>query len=445
MPDPISSFISIQTFLATSSLFSQGEVIMLVLMFMSMLFLLVMSAFISASEVAFFSLKKAQIQGLSEHKNKAGKIATDLVKNPKKLLTTILIFNNTINIGFVLLSYMFFGELFPAKADEGFVIGIQIFFVTPMLVLFGEIIPKIYATKKGIKIILVMARPILFLSVVFHLFSKILIAISSLFDKVFKEEKRNLSVAELSKVHDIVENHQGNEQEQKMLDGILEFGNTDVKMVMKPRVDVTAIDIAQSFPEVKKLILSSGFSRIPVYESSFDEIKGLLYVKDLLPHLNKGDEFDWQLIVRQPFFVPENKKLDDLLIAFQEKKIHLAIVIDEYGGTSGIVTMEDVLDEIIGDIRNEFDDDELEYSRLDDHTFVLEGKIQLKDLYRILEIEGDDFDQVKGDSDTVAGFVLEQKGDFPKKGEQITFNNYVFTMEAMDKKRIKRVKLEIKK
>jgi putative hemolysin len=439
-----SYFAAIQPLLKDNGLFTQVEVLQLIAMMLAMLVLLIMSAFISASEVAFFSLKKAEIQDLVINKNKSGKIAADLVKNPKKLLTTILIFNNSINIGLVLLSTIFVSRIAIFGGPSFVYIVIQVVVVTSFLLLFGEILPKIYATKKGLKTILFMARPILFLSIVFHFFSKGLIAISSLFDKVFKEEKRNISIDELSKVHDIVENHQGNEQEQKMLDGILEFGNTDVKMVMKPRVDVTAIDIAQNFAEVKELILASGFSRIPVYESSFDEIKGLLYVKDLLPHLSKGKDFSWQLMVRKPFFVPENKKLDDLLIAFQEKKIHLAIVIDEYGGTSGIITMEDVLEEIIGDIKNEFDDAKLAYSKLDEQTFVLDGKIQLKDLYRILNIEGEDFDKVKGDSDTVAGFVLEQKGDFPFKGEKIIFDDYVFEVEAMDKKRIKRVKLEIK-
>jgi len=443
LADPIGYLVSSQSFLMTNSLFTQFEVIQLLVMLVAMVVLLVMSAFISASEVAFFSLKKAEIQTLSENKNKAGKIAADLVKDPKKLLTTILIFNNTINIGLVLLSTIFVSKIMVFGGPDLLYAVIQVVVVTAVLLLFGEILPKIYATKKGLKTILFMARPILFLSVMFHVFSKGLISISSLFDKLFKEEKRKLSVDELSKVHDIVEHHHGSEQEQKMLDGILEFGNTDVKMVMKPRVDVTAIDVGQSFSEVKELILTCGFSRIPVYEKSFDKIKGVLYVKDLLPHLAKGDDFSWQIIVRQPFFVPENKKLDDLLIAFQEKKIHLAVVIDEYGGTSGIVTMEDVLEEIIGDIRNEFDDDKLEYSKLDEHIFVLDGKIQLKDLYRILSVEGGEFDEVKGDSDTVAGFILEQKGDFPFVGEKVIFNNYTFTVEAMDKKRIKRVKLEV--
>ena len=404
-----------------------------------------MSAFISASEVAFFSLKKAQILELEQNKNKAGKVAADLTKDPKKLLTTILIFNNTINIGLVLLSTIFVSKLTVLGGPPELYTTIQVGVITAVILLFGEILPKIYATKKGIQTILFMAKPIVFLSAIFHVFSKILIVLSSIFDKVFKEEKKNISVDELSKVHDIVQKNQGSEQEQKMLDGILDFGSTDVKMVMKPRVDVTAIDLGQNFTEIKELILSCGYSRIPVFEHSFDKIKGLLYVKDLLPHLSQGKDFSWQQIVRQPFFVPENKKLDDLLIAFQEKKIHLAIVIDEYGGTLGIVTMEDVLEEIIGDIKNEFDDNKLAYSKLDESSYVLEGKIQLKDLYRILNIEGEEFEEHKGDSDTVAGFILEQKGDFPFKGENISFKNYLFTIEAMDNKRIKRVKLKIDK
>lgn len=423
--------------------FNSADYLQLTLLVLGMLILLGLSAFISASEIAFFGLKKSTVNELASSKSKSGKIAADLIKDPRKLLTTILIFNNSINICLVLLSTVFVDKVMLMGGPAYLYTIIQVVVITSVILLFGEIMPKIYATKKGKSTVLLMARPIFYLSILFHFFSVVLVAISSMFDKVFKEEKKNISVDELSKVHELVQEHQANAQEKKMLDGILEFGNTDVKRVMKPRLDVTAIEFGQSFSQVKDIILSCGYSRIPVYEESFDKIKGVLYVKDLLPHIGKKEEFEWQKIIRQPFFVPENKKLDDILIEFQEKKIHLAVVIDEYGGTSGVVTMEDVIEEIIGDIRDEFDDDELEYSKLDEKRFVLDGKIQLKDLYRILEIEGEDFEENKGDSDTIAGFILEQKGDFPFKGEKISFGDYTFTIEALDKKRIKRVKLEI--
>lgn len=441
MEDPLSYSLEFSFFLLSG--FSQGQLLQLIVLPVVMLILLLLSALVSASEVAFFGLSKTEINELDES-SKQGKVVSRLMDEPKKLLTTILIFNNSLNIGLVILSTIFFNQIkFHIGGEEWIYTFIQIVLVTSFILLFGEIMPKIYATKKGKETALFMAKPLLWLSVVFYFFSMVLIWISSFFDKIFKEEIRNISVDELSEVHDMVEDYEGTEHEQKMLDGVLEFGNTDVKQVMKPRTEVVAIEFSESYETVKEVILSSGYSRIPVHDSGFDNIKGVLYIKDLLPHIAKQENFAWQDLLRQPFFVPENKKLDDLLIEFQEKKIHLAIVIDEYGGTSGLVTMEDVIEEIIGDIHDEFDDDELEYSKLGDNKYVFDGKTQLKDLYRVLDIEGSDFEENKGDSDTIAGFVLEQRGDFPKKGEQVVFDDYTFTVEAVDKKRIKRIKLEM--
>ncbi len=403
-----------------------------------------MSAFISASEIAFFGLKKVDVNDLNQKNAKVGKIVADLIKRPKKLLATILIFNNSINIGLVILSTIFVDKIEGLTAPSNWFFPIQLIVVTSLILLFGEILPKIYATKKGKKTALVMARPIMVLSYVFHALSMILISISNLFDKSFKQENRSISVDELSRVHKMVDNLEGGEQEQKMLEGILAFGNTEVKNAMKPRVDVVSLDINSSFTAVKDLIMLSGFSRVPVHENGFDNVKGVLYIKDLLPHINKGDEFEWVSIIRQPFFVPENKKLDDLLIEFQEKKIHLAVVVDEYGGSSGVITLEDVIEEIVGDMRDEFDSPEVEYSKLDNYRYVMEGKTQLKDFYRIIGIDGEVFEKNKGDSDTLAGFVLELKGDFPFKGEIIVYDNYTITIEELEKRRIKRVKVEIK-
>ena len=421
----------------------QLEVTEILLFLVIMIILLVCSGLISASEVAFFGLSNTDINDLEKNKGKSGKLVAQLMKKPKKLLTTILLFNNTVNIGLVILSTLVVEDLKILGGSDWFYLILQIVVVTAVLLLFGEILPKVYATKKGVTTALFMARPIQFLSIIFSGISLVMVGLSSMLDKLFKAEKRHLSVDELSKVHEMVEGYEGNEQEQKMLDGILEFGNTDVRRVMKPRTDVRSLEIKQNFAEVVSIILDSGYSRIPVHENGFDNIKGILYIKDLLPYLSEGPDFEWQKLLRTPFFVPENKKLDDLLIEFQEKKIHFAVVVDEYGGTCGVITMEDVIEEIVGEIRDEFDDDELEYSKLDDHKYVLDAKIQLKDLYRILDIDGDEFEEHKGDSDTIAGFILELKGDFPHHKEKINFQHYEFTIEAMDKKRIKRVLLEI--
>lgn len=440
MEEPPSQVLNFPIFLKVTS---QIDLLHVGLFLVVMVILLVLSALISASEVAFFAMSHTEINELEKQGSKSGKAAAQLMKKPKTLLTTILLFNNSVNIGLVILSTILVEDLKKFGGPDWVYTTFQIVAVTSVILLFGEILPKIYATKRGKNTVLFMARPIQWLSFLFQGFSFVLVGISSLFDRLFKEERKHLSVDELSKVHEMVQGYDGNEQEQKMLDGILEFGNTDVRRVMRPRTDVKTIEYSQSYSAVKEIILESGYSRIPVHENGFDHIKGILYIKDLLPYLGQEQDFNWQELLRAPFFVPENKKLDDLLIEFQEKKIHLAVVVDEYGGTSGIITMEDVIEEIVGEIRDEFDDDELEYSKLDNNRYVLDAKIQLKDLYRILEIDGDEFEENKGDSDTVAGFILELKGDFPNQKEKIQFLNYEFIIEAMDKKRIKRVLLKI--
>lgn len=443
MEDP-HSYITTSTFLLqNSAVFSTQDIISFMWMLLAIAVLLTCSALISASENAFFGLSKLDIKNIQKKDAKTGNDIAEILEKPKKLLATVLILNNSVNIALVIISTLLVDKLTILGGPKYIYLLIQVVVVTSLLLLFGEITPKVYANKRGVKTAIFMAKPIKFFMFVFGWLSGGLVLISGFFDAVFKEEKRHLSVDELSNVHELVENHENTEQEQKMLDGVLEFGNTEVKSVMIPRTDFTAIELNMNFSEVKKIILEHGYSRIPVYETTFDKIRGVLFIKDLIPFIGQKDEFKWQDQLRPAFFVPENKKLDDLLIEFQEKKTHLAVVVDEYGGTSGIITMEDIIEEIVGDIRDEFDDDDLEYSKLDSNKYVFDAKIQLKDFYRIIDIDGYEFEDKKGDSDTIAGFILEQTGAFPVKGEVIRFLNYSFTVEAVDKKRIRRVKLVI--
>ena len=411
-----------------------------------MLILLAASAFISASEIAFFSLDKTDLAELAEQDEHKAKSITTLLDSPDRLLATILIVNNTVNIGMVLLSTIIV-DMFQKRieAPEWLMFLIQVVGITALILLFGEIIPKVYATQNKQGLSKLMISPINFFGKVFFLPSKGLVGISRIFDKGVKNENKNLSVDELSEVHEIVQT-KANKQEQKMLDGILEIGQTDAKQVMIPRVDMVAISKNASYQEVLDIINNEGVSRIPVYEENIDSIKGVLYIKDLISSLNKkGGNEDWFSLIRQPYFVPETKKLDDLLTEFQTKKIHLALVVDEFGGVEGLITLEDIIEEIVGDIKDEFDnDEELEYSILGDGKYLFNGKTPLLDVYRILDVEGEQFDEIKGEAETIAGLILELKGGFPKKGEIIKLNNYEFTIEHQDKRRIHRIKLEVK-
>ncbi len=415
-------------------------------MIIGMLLLLAASAFISASEVAFFSLEKIDIEELdAEDASKAGQIK-QILSEPDRLLATILIVNNTVNIGLVLLSTVFMDKLqVYFEAPEWALFLIQVVGITALILIFGEIIPKVYATQKRKSLSRMMAGYIQFFGKLSYFPAKALAGISKLFDDRIKTENKNLSVDELSEVHEIVQN-KASKQEQKMLDGILEIGQTEAKQVMVPRMDMTAISVDASYSDLLKIINEEGVSRIPVFEESIDKIKGVLYIKDLIPTLNDNlTEFDWQKLIRQPYFVPETKKLDDLLAEFQNKKIHLALVVDEYGGVEGLVTLEDIIEEIVGDIKDEFDnDEEMEYSILGDGKYIFNGKVPLLDVYRVLDVEGEKFDEIKGEAETIAGLILEIKGGFPKKGEIIKLENYEFTIEHVDKRRIHRIKLEVK-
>ncbi|QCX02176.1 gliding motility-associated protein GldE [Aggregatimonas sangjinii] len=408
--------------------------------------LLVCSALISGAEVAFFSLSSTDVKEIEEKKTSRGDIIAKLLNRPKKLLATILIANNAINIGVVLLfsdigevlfgsiNYLLFGFI-----DIQFLLEVVV--ATFLILMFGEILPKVYANRNSIAFANFMAYPLKVLDVLFSPLSLPMRSGTLFMHNKLGKEKSNLSVDQLSQALELTSDGDTTKEEQKILKGIVSFGNTDTKQVMRPRIDIFALNELMKFPEVIAEIKKHGYSRIPVFSDNMDNVLGVLYVKDLLPYIDRKT-FDWMSLIREPYFVPENKKLDDLLLEFQDKKNHLAVVVDEYGGTSGIVTLEDIIEEIVGDISDEFDDEDLVYSKLDDFNYVFEGKTALKDFYRVVKIENEEeFEEKKGESETIAGFVLEIAGSFPKKSDTIHFNKYQFKVESLDKKRLKQIKI----
>jgi len=398
---------------------------------------------VSGAEVAFFSLTKVAIQEASGNTSRKENIVAELLETPKKLLATILIANNFINI-LVVLIFAYLGEIFLVSIhSEALKFVIEVVLVTFLIVLFGEVLPKVYATKNALKFASFMAFPIKILGSLLSFFSIPMIGLTSLVEKRLTRKGTNISVESLSQALELTATDATSEGEKKILEGIVSFGTTETNQIMTPRIDIFALSIEESYQKVLKKIIKKGFSRNPIYEESVDKIIGVLYTKDLLPHMDKKD-FNWQGLIRNPYFVPENKKLDDLLSEFQELKSHLAIVVDEYGGTSGIVTLEDVIEEIVGDISDEFDDDDIFYSKIDVNNYVFEGKTALKDFYKIASLDNlEDFEKEKGESETIAGFILEISGRFPKKNDQLFFKNCTFIIEAMDKRRIKQVKITI--
>ena len=399
---------------------------------------------VSGAEVAIFSLTKSNIDEGIENKSVKMQIISDLLNRPKKLLATILVANNFINIAIVLL-FAYIGEtIFSYITNSIARFFLEVVCATFLILLFGEIIPKIYASRNSVQFSSFMARPLKILDFIFSPISLPMRYVTMKIQNTFGKQKSNLSVDQLSQALELTNDEDTTQEEQKILQGIVSFGNTDTKQVMRPRMDLFALDINTPYETIIKEIINNGYSRIPVYEESIDTIKGVLYVKDLLPHLNKK-KFNWTKILREPFFVPENKKLDDLMVEFQTKKVHLAVVVDEYGGTSGLVSLEDIIEEIVGDISDEYDDEDLIYTKLDDNNYSFEGKTPLKDVYKIVGIEEGigDFESKKGDAETLAGFVLEISGGFPRIGSKLNFKTYVFTIEALERKRIKQIKLTL--
>jgi putative hemolysin len=407
--------------------------------------LLICSALISGSEMAFFTLDSKQLE---ESKNKK-KYNLDginkLIDQPQRLLATILIASNLVNISIVIISTYVVINLFDLT--NNYLLGFLIEFVvvTSLILLFGEMLPKIYANKYPFKFATIMAGPMLFLIKFFHPLSIIMVSSTRLIEKRIALKKHDLSFADLSKAIEITSNEKTHIHEKKILKRIVKFGDIEVSGVMKPRIDIIAIEYNTSFPELILIIQDAGFSRLPVYKESFDNIAGILHIKDLLQYLKKNTDFAWQDLIRPPIFVPENKKINDLLNEFKEKKIHMAVVVDEYGGTSGIVTLEDILEEIVGEISDEYDEetDNVSYQKIDDLNYVFEGKTSLNDLIKIIHIPDTYFDDIKGEAESLAGMILEITGKIPQKKEIITYKNLTFTIESADHRRIIKIKLNI--
>ena len=404
--------------------------------------LLFCSALISGAEVALFSLSQKDIEEAIEENNSKGKVISELLEKPKKLLATLLVANNFINIAIVIL-FSFIGKsIFAVITSTLLRFILEVVVVTFLILLFGEVLPKVYANRNKVKFAKLIAYLIAFLDKILSPISLPLRAATIYLHNKLGKQKTNFSVDQLSQALELTDSEETSTEEQKILEGIVSFGNTETRQVMSPRIDIFALEIEESFSEICPKIIEKGHSRIPVYRDNIDHIEGVLFVKDLLPYIN-SNEFDWKSLLRQPFFVPENKKLDNLLKDFQSKKSHLAIVVDEYGGTSGLVSLEDVIEEIVGDISDEFDDENNNFTQIDDRNYLFEGKINLKDFYRIIDVDEELFEIQKGEAETLGGFILEILGNFPKKDQKIIFENCVFTIEVVDKKRIKQIKVTI--
>ena len=410
--------------------------------FIGIFALLFCSALVSGAEVALFSLSPKDIDETVQENASKGKIIARLLEKPKKLLATLLVANNFINIAVVILFAFAGKDLFSAVASPVLKFILEVIVVTSLILLFGDVLPKVYASRNNIKFAKLIAYPMAVLDKILSPISLPMREVTIYLHNKLGKQKNNFSVDQLSQALELTASNETSSEEQKILEGIVSFGNTDTKQVMSPRIDIFALEITESFAIICPKIIEKGYSRIPVYRDSIDQIEGVLFVKDLLPYINTND-FDWKSLIREPFFVPENKKLDNLLKDFQSMKSHLAIVVDEYGGTSGLVSLEDVIEEIVGDISDEFDDENSSYSKIDHKNYLFEGKINLKDFYRIIAVDEDLFETKKGEAETLAGFILEILGDFPKKGQKITYENCLFTIETVDKKRIKQIKVTI--
>ena len=406
------------------------------LSFLVILLLLVFSAFISASEVAYFSLTSTDLKEMDDNNVRL------LLQEPNQLLATILIVNNFINVGIVVISAYFTSISVSFPKDSSLEFVFQVIIITTLLLLFGEIMPKVYANNKAAAFSLRMSKVLILFKKAVYPLSYLLVNSINLIDKKLAAKQIEISAEEMSKALDITE-HESEEEERRILRSIVEFGNTDVKEIMQSRVAISAIDKKTSFIEVLQIIIRSGYSRIPVFEDQIDKVLGILYIKDLIPHLDKADDFNWVELCRAPYFVPETKMINDLLKNFQARKSHLAIVVDEYGGTSGLVTLEDVLEEIVGEINDEFDVDDNVYSKLDAHNYIFDGKISLNDFLKITKKKADLFEKIKGESDTLAGLILEIEGTIPKIGTVCKVSPFTIVVESADLRRIKRLKVNI--
>ncbi len=408
--------------------------------------LILCSALISGSEVAFFSLKPKDLEELESDSKRSSNLVLRLLREPnskdgpRNLLATILVLNNLINIAIILIATVKAEKLFPSSTLSGFLI--QIVGITFIIVLFGEVIPKLFANSNNLQVSRFMAGPLVLLQKIFKPLWIPLVSIGQRLDKRIAKSAGEISVDELSKAVELTDNENRSVEEKEILERIVKFGDKDAKQIMTPRTDVVAFSLDEPWPVLRSAVVASGFSRIPIHKGSMDEVVGVLHIKDLIPLLDLESAV-WTSLLREPYFITENMKIDDLLKEFQERKVHMALVVDEYGGTSGLITLEDVLEEIVGEITDEFDVEEISYSKLDENTFIMEAKTALIDFYRVLELDEGPWEEAKGESDTLGGFIMEQAGKIPRKGEHITFENINLKVDAGDNRKIDRVKIEI--
>jgi len=418
------------------------EDIKLLFGFLILVILLLLSAIISGSEVAFFSLTPNDLSRLRKEKTRKALSLLSLTAMPDKVLSTILVANNLVNVGIIILSAFLSESLLGESMAPVTRFIVEVVAITFIILLFGEIMPKVYATRNHFAVAYNMAVPLSILEKALRPGTAALMFMTKSVRKRSLSRKKKISMNDLSDALDLTADKL--EEEKKILKGIVNFGNISVSAIMCPRVDVTALDITEGFSRVIPVITESGYSRIPVYSGSFDNVKGILYAKDVLPYAGSPDSFKWQSLIRPPYFVPETKKINELLKEFQLRKIHMAVVIDEYGGTSGIVTLEDILEEIVGEISDESDVDTPLYRKVDENTYIFEGKILLNDFYKILSLDRDPFADVKGEAETLAGLVLELTGEIPKRNQTIEYGPYIFTIESSDKRRIKEIRVNLK-
>ncbi|MCF8367569.1 MAG: gliding motility-associated protein GldE [Bacteroidales bacterium] len=415
--------------------------------FLVVLVLLIFSAMISGSETAFFSFNPSQLKDFRAKGSRTNNTILTLLERPKRLLATILITNNFVNVAIVIISSYLSSQIFNFSSSPiiGFIVEVVI--ITTIILLFGEIMPKIYANYNPVIFATFMVQPLFILTKVFYPIASVLVQTTSFIDRKMGNKNQQISMQELSDAIDITVDENSPEQETKILKGIVRFTEIEAKEIMKSRLDAVSIEAGSTFRDVINVVNESNYSRIPVYTETFDNIIGILYVKDLLPHIDQKENFDWKSLVRPAFYVPENKKINDLLQEIQEKKIHMAIVVDEYGGTSGIVTLEDIIEEIVGEISDEFDSflDDVEYTKIDDFHYVFQGKTSINDFCKIIDIDDVIFDEVKGDADSLAGLILEILGRMPERNTIVRYLNYEFKVLSVDHRRIKKVNVTIHK
>ena len=413
--------------------------------FVIIFFLLFVCAVMSGSESALFSIKPEEKNKLKSEDSKEAKTIIHLLSNPRDLLATILIVNNFVIVGIVILATFVLDEEFPTKPGNELIrFLIEVVGITFMILLIGEVIPKIYATNNAEKASRWVARPLYLISRTPPVsWLKWVLVSGSKFISLSKKQSANISADELEHAIALTKESATSDGEQKLLEGIVKFGRTEASQIMKPRIEMAALDADSNFKEVLAFVLEAGYSRIPVYKENTDNVIGILYIKDLLPYLSNDQDFNWITVIRKPFFIPENKKINDLLQEFRNMKMHLAVVVDEYGGASGIITLEDILEEIVGDITDEFDDDEISYQKLDDTTYIFEGRTTLNDFYKVVGSDGKEFEALKGDAETIGGFINEQAGRIMKNKEFITQGNFKLIIESSDKRRVKQVRVLI--